>query len=71
MSLTQDRNDRADALKDAVEKYAAAKKAALENQVVKNRKILQGRGAERMAQATVEAASDIVVDQIGDYLTGV
>ncbi len=71
MSTVAERNARLDALEQAVRNYAAAQRKNLQKRVATSKKILRGRtGSERLAQASVEASSDLVVDEIEDFLTG-
>lgn len=71
MGRREDRNTRVDALKTAVTTYVTARKKRLQKQVETNKKILRGRtGSERLAQASVQAATELVVDEIDDFLTG-
>lgn len=67
----EERNARLDALQDAVTQYAKTQRAALTDQVARNKQILKGRtGSERLASAAVEASSALTVATINDFLTG-
>jgi hypothetical protein len=71
MATQAERNARLDELQQAVTDYATSARRNLTNRVAINKRILQGRtGSERLAQSSVEASSDIVVDEINDFLTG-
>lgn len=71
MATVAERNARLDALQQAVSQYAAAQRKELNRRVDVNKRILQGRtGSERLAQASVQQSSTLVVDQINDFLTG-
>ena len=71
MATLQERNARLDALQEAVTQYAATQRKALKRQVEVNKKILAGRtGSQRLAGASVEAASALTVDEINEFLTG-
>lgn len=68
---TRERNKRLDALNEATVQWAEQQKQRLNNQVALGKRILKGRtGSERLAQASVDAVSDLAVDQINDFLTG-
>lgn len=68
---TRERNERLDALSEATAQWAVQQKQRLNNQVALGKRILKGRtGSERLAQASVDAVSDLAVDQINDFLTG-
>lgn len=68
---TRERNERLDALSEATAQWADQQKQRLNNQVALGKRILKGRtGSERLAQASVDAVSDLAVDQINDFLTG-
>lgn len=65
------RNARLDALNQAVQDWGNNQTTALNNLVTSAEAILKGRtGSERLAQATVDATSNLVVAQINDFLTG-
>jgi len=65
------RNARLDALNSAVQAWGNSQTTALNNLVTSAETILKGRtGSERLAQATVDATSNLVVAQINDFLTG-
>jgi hypothetical protein len=66
-----DRNARLDKLSQAAQDWGKSRTDELNNRVSSAKAILKGRtGSERLAQATVDAASDLVVAQIDDFLTG-
>lgn len=65
----EDRNTRLDKLVEATTAWAATRRTELQNRAAANKKILKGRtGSERLAQASVTAASDLVVDEIDEFL---
>jgi hypothetical protein len=69
VATEQERNARLDKLLVATHAWAAQRRAELQHRALSNKKILQGRtGSERLAQAAVGAASDLVVEQIDDFL---
>lgn len=71
MATTAERNARLDALEQAVKSYADAYRKNLEKRVSINKRILRGRtGSESLAQSSVQASSDLVVEEINDFLTG-
>ena len=71
MATVQERNSRLATLQTAVSQYAKAQRAELNHRVDVCKRILQGRtGSERLAQASVQQATTLVVDQINDFLTG-
>ena len=69
MATVAERNARLDKLAAATKAWADERRAELQHRVDSNKRILQGRtGSERLAQAAVQAASDLVVVQIDDFL---
>lgn len=69
MSSVADRNARLDALVKATTAWATQRQSDIDQRVATSKKILQGRtGSERLAQASVSAASDLVVTSIDDFL---
>lgn len=69
MPSAEERNKRLDALEAATKAWAEVRRGQLKNQVASNKRILQGRtGSERLARASVQAASDLVVAEIDDFL---
>lgn len=63
------RNARLDALSTAVTFWADKQRAAINARVESSKNILKGRtGSERLARSAVQAASDLVVDSINDFL---
>ena len=68
---TQKRNDRLDDLKTATEAWATKETKRLNDQVTFGKRVLKGRtGSERLVQASVTSAKELVVDQLNDFLTG-
>jgi hypothetical protein len=54
-----------------VDEYADKQIERLRKQVARNKAILEGRGAAGgLPQSAVQAAQDLVVDEINDFLTG-
>jgi hypothetical protein len=69
MATVAERNARLDALLSATKVWAERRRTELNNRVASSKKILQGRtGSERLAQASVSAASALVIEQIDDFL---
>lgn len=69
MATVAERNARLDALAEAAKAWATSKTRELDNRVETAKAILKGRtGSERLAQATVSAASGLVVTEIDDFL---
>lgn len=64
-----ERNARLDALVAATTSWAQKRQDEITQRVATSKKILQGRtGSERLAQSSVQAASDVVVQEIDDFL---
>jgi hypothetical protein len=71
MATKEDRDARLDKLNTAVAAWADKRTAVLQTQVAFSKRLLRGRtGSERLAQASVEAATALTVDQINQFLTG-
>lgn len=69
MSSVDDRNTRLDQLVAATTAWSTKRQSELKSRVAENKKILKGRvGSERLAQASVAAAQDLVVDEIDAFL---
>lgn len=67
--MSSERDARLDKLKKATEEWADKRIKQYEARVASNKALLKGRtGAERLAQSTVRAASDLVVRAIDDFL---
>jgi len=65
------RNARLDKLKSATDAWADKNKTRLEGEARLLKKILKGRtGSERLNNASTEAASDLLVDELTQFLTG-
>jgi hypothetical protein len=63
------RDARLDALQTAVTFWAQKKRDDINKRVESSKKILKGRtGSERLAQSSVQAATDLVVNSINDFL---
>ncbi len=70
-AATAARNARLQKLLTATQAWATAQTAVLNNEVAVLQSILTGRnGAQSLAQAGVNAASDLVVSSISDFLVG-
>jgi hypothetical protein len=70
-AATTARNNRLDQLSQAASDWGKSQTDSLNNRVSSAKAILKGRtGSERLAQATVDATSSLVVAQINDFLTG-
>jgi hypothetical protein len=66
-----ERNARLDQLRDAATSWADKEEARLKKQTALLKRILKGRtGSERLNNASTEAASDLLVDEINQFLTG-
>ena len=70
MATKAERDARLDELQKAVEAWAEAETKRLTDQVTLSKRMLKGRGAERLAAASVQAVSDLTVDEINSFLTG-
>ena len=73
MALTDKaaRDARLDELAAATTEWAAAKKQRLEKEAAFGRALLKGRtGAERLNNEVVNSASNLLVDELNDFLTG-
>lgn len=71
MATVAQRNARLDALQQATTQYASAQRKNLQRRVDVCKRILRGRtGSERLAQASVQQSSLLVVNTINDFLTG-
>lgn len=71
MASQEERNARLDKLKSATDAWADKTKRRLEAESTLLKKILKGRtGSERLNNASNEAASDLLVDELTQFLTG-
>jgi hypothetical protein len=71
MADAVERNSRLDTLGIAIKEWATSRRKKLKQQVSFSKRLLKGRtGSERLAQASVESASSLTVDEIDDFLTG-
>jgi len=69
MSKVAERNARLDKLVEATQSWAKTQRDALNHRVASSKKILQGRtGSERLAQASVQATSSLVIAAIDEFL---
>jgi hypothetical protein len=71
MATQEERNARLDKLKSAVGAWADKEEQRLTRESALLKKILKGRtGSERLNNASVESASDLLVDELDQFLTG-
>ena len=71
MASQEERNARLDALQTAITDWATRRRKYLTDQVALSKRLLRGRtGSERLNQASVDSATELVVDEISDFLTG-
>lgn len=71
MASVSQRNARLDELEQAVKQYAKAQRKQLTHRVDVSKRILRGRtGSDRLAQASVQQSTALVVDEINEFLTG-
>jgi hypothetical protein len=69
MASAVERNKRLDALTAAAKDWGNRRTKDLKARVASSKAILRGRtGSERLAQASVSAASALVVSEIDDFL---
>lgn len=65
------RDARLEGLKTAAEQWHTKRRQQLEGEAALAKKILKGRtGAERLNDASVEAASSLLVDELNNFLVG-
>lgn len=71
MASVAERNARLNALVTATQAWAAQRTQELQDRVASCQQILNGRtGSQQLAQASVQAASGLVIQQINDFLVG-
>ena len=71
MASQEERNARLDKLKTAVNAWADKEEERLNAEAALLKKILKGRtGSERLNNTSVESASDLLVDELDQFLTG-
>lgn len=71
MATQEERNARLDVLAAAVKAWAKKERERLQEQATFAKKLLQGRtGAERLNNASTTTASQLLVDEIDQFLTG-
>lgn len=69
MASKEERDARIDALLKATQQWAEKRRKELRGRADVGKKILKGRtGSERLAQNSVQAAANLVVDEIEDFL---
>ena len=71
MATKEERNARLEALSKATTDWATKRTDYLKNQVTFAKRMLKGRtGSERLAQTSVQATTDLTVDEIAQFLRG-
>lgn len=71
MPSKAERDARLDTLTAAVKDWATKRREYLNNQLSFSKRVLQGReGMDRLEKASVDMASDLLVDEISTFLTG-
>lgn len=71
MATQAERNARLDELAAATKAWASKRRTYLKNQVAFAKGLLKGRtGAERLNNTSVKRATDLLVDEIDQFLTG-
>lgn len=71
MASQEERNARLDTLSTATKEWAKNRRTYLKQQVDFCKKVLKGRtGAERLNNASVTTATDLLVDEIDQFLQG-
>ena len=71
MATKEERDARLDQLNAAITTWADKRTALLQTRAAFSKRLLRGRtGSERLAQASVEAATALTLDQINQFLTG-
>jgi hypothetical protein len=69
MATRAERDARLDQLVEATKTWATRRREDLKHRVSTSKKILQGRtGSERLARSSVQAASDLVIQELDDFL---
>lgn len=67
----QARNARLDELESRTKEWAAKKRARLQKEVAFGRGLLKGRtGSERLNNTTVSTASELLVEELNQFLSG-
>ena len=71
MASKEERDARLDALASAATAWASEERTRLQKQVASSKRLLKGRtGAERLNNASVVTANDLLIEEIDQYLTG-
>lgn len=71
MATQDERNARLQQLATATSEWAEKRRTYLQKQTAFGKALLKGRtGAERLNNTSVQTASDLVVDEIEQFLTG-
>jgi hypothetical protein len=64
-----ERDARLDALKSSTQEWATKERERLQNQAAFGKRLLQGRtGSERLNDESVDSATDLLVDEIDQFL---
>jgi len=71
VATKKERDARLDSLAAATSAWATSERARLKKQVELSKRLLKGRtGAERLNAASVTTATELLVDEVGQYLSG-
>lgn len=71
MATKEERDARLDALQTATTEWAKAERKRLKDQVAFGKRLLKGRtGSERLNNASVTTAQELLVDEIDTFLSG-
>lgn len=71
MATQEERNARLDKLSTATSEWATKRRKYLNDTLKFAKNLLKGRkGTERLNNTSVQAASDLVVDELGKFLAG-
>lgn len=69
MASKEERNARLDELATATSEWANKRRTQLQKQVALGKALLKGRtGAERLNNKSVQTATNLLVDEIGEFL---
>ena len=71
MATKKERDARLDSMGTATTEWATAERKRLKDQVALGKRLLKGRtGSERLNNASVTTAQELLVDEIDTFLTG-
>jgi len=70
MATIEERNARLDELVKATQAWSTVRQKTLNDQVAFAKRVLKGRGINGLNNKTVEAASELLVEEIDTFLTG-